>query len=132
MAKGTRHAEFVAIEQILRTHPVSVLQETDLYVTVEPCIMCASALRQYRLRTVYFGCSNDKFGGTGGVLSVHEDDMPEPRMPAYGGIFRERSIMLLRRFYIQENEKAPEPHQRNRELKEDIPAAVGADSVKWQ
>lgn len=68
---GTRHAEFVAINQILSEHPASVLRETDLYVTVEPCVMCASALRQFGVRAVYFGCWNDRFGGTGGVLSVH-------------------------------------------------------------
>ena len=115
----------------MKEYPQSVLQETDLYVTVEPCIMCASALRQFRLRTVYFGCSNDKFGGTGGVLSLHKDDSANPVLPAYGGIFREKAIMLLRRFYIQENEKAPEPHKRNRTLKEEIPAAMGVDSLDW-
>lgn len=45
----------------------------------------------------------------------------DPPYPAYGGIFREEAIMLLRRFYIQENDKAPEPKQkRNRELKTEI------------
>ena len=33
--------------------------------------MCAAALRQYGIRNVFFGCANDRFGGTGGVLSVH-------------------------------------------------------------
>ncbi|KAF8451790.1 cytidine deaminase-like protein [Terfezia claveryi] len=60
---GTRHAEFVALEHILKTKPPSIFQETDLYVTVEPCIMCASALRQLKIRAVYFGCLNDRFGG---------------------------------------------------------------------
>ena len=69
---GTRHAEFVAIEKIISKHPTSIFQETNLYVTVEPCVMCASALRQYRIRAVYFGCGNDRFGGAGGVLKVHE------------------------------------------------------------
>ena len=71
--KGTRHAELIAINSILSEYQSSVLHETDLYVTVEPCIMCASALRQYQIRAVYFGCSNDRFGGTGGVLSVHSE-----------------------------------------------------------
>ena len=35
--------------------------------------MCASALRQYGIRAVYFGCWNDRFGGTGGVLTVHSE-----------------------------------------------------------
>ena len=71
--QGTRHAEFLAIASILQSHPPSIFHQTDLYVTVEPCIMCASALRQYGIRTVYYGCSNDRFGGTGGVLSIHSE-----------------------------------------------------------
>ncbi|KAF9892394.1 tRNA(adenine34) deaminase [Aspergillus nanangensis] len=73
---GTRHAEFIAIEQLLQSHPKSILQSTDLYVTVEPCVMCASALRQYRIRSVYFGCRNERFGGTGSILSLHSEYAP--------------------------------------------------------
>ena len=71
--KGTRHAEFLAINSILKNYPTSIFQKTDLYVTVEPCIMCASALRQLRIRAVYYGCANDRFGGTGGVMSIHSE-----------------------------------------------------------
>ncbi|KAI5291355.1 tRNA(adenine34) deaminase [Ascosphaera aggregata] len=68
---GTRHAEFLALEEAMKSYPRSVFRETDLYVTVEPCIMCASLLRQYHIRHVYFGCANERFGGTEGVLSLH-------------------------------------------------------------
>jgi len=118
---GTRHAEYIAINQILQSHDVSVLRETDLYVTVEPCVMCGSALRQYGIRAVYFGCLNDRFGGTGGVLNVHSDPSVDPPYPVYAGLFREEAIMLLRRFYVQQNEKAPEGKQKKlRELKTEI------------
>ncbi len=73
MSQGTRHAEFLALDEILRLHPPTVLNDTDLFVTVEPCIMCASALRQYGIRAVYYGCANDRFGGTGGVFSIHKE-----------------------------------------------------------
>ncbi|OJD39953.1 trna specific adenosine deaminase [Diplodia corticola] len=128
---GTRHAEFVAISQILAEHPASVLRDTDLYVTVEPCVMCASALRQFGIRAVYFGCWNDRFGGTGGVLNIHSDPSPsvDKPYPVYGGIFREDAIMLLRKFYVQENVKAPEPKQKGtRELKTEI-VPLSADKV---
>lgn len=49
----------------------SVIAECVLYVTVEPCVMCASLLRQLRIRKVFFGAVNDKFGGTGGVFRIH-------------------------------------------------------------
>ncbi|KAB8069282.1 cytidine and deoxycytidylate deaminase zinc-binding domain protein [Aspergillus leporis] len=114
---GTRHAEFVAIKEMLRTHPRSLLRSTDLYVTVEPCVMCASALRQYQIQAVYFGCRNERFGGTGSILSLHSDFSIDPPYPVYGGLFSKEAIMLLRRFYIQENEKAPKPRpKKNREL----------------
>jgi tRNA-specific adenosine deaminase 2 len=86
-------------------HPSSILKDTDLYVTVEPCIMCASALRQYGIRAVYFGCLNDRFGGCGGVMTVHSDPSVDLPYPVYGGLFREEAIMLLRKFYVQENNK---------------------------
>ena len=115
---GTRHAEFLALAQFLSQFSISRLRETDLYVTVEPCIMCASALRQYGIRCVYYGCGNDRFGGNGSVLAVHSDKGLEEGYPSYGGIFRKEAIMLLRRFYIQENENAPNPRAKgNRELK---------------
>ncbi|KAK4893504.1 tRNA(adenine34) deaminase [Elasticomyces elasticus] len=118
---GTRHAEFVALAEIMAKHPSSILKETDLYVTVEPCIMCASALRQYGVRAVYFGCLNDRFGGCGGVMTVHSDPAVDPPYPVYGGLFREEAIMLLRKFYVQENAKAPDPKpKKNRELKTEI------------
>lgn len=126
---GTRHAEFIAINDILSRRdekgvPVygpEVLAECDLYVTVEPCIMCASLLRQFGIRKVYFGAQNDKFGGTGGVLNIHRGDgkllkredgantesnrgrIGNGDYEASGGWLREEAIMMLRRFYVQEN-----------------------------
>jgi tRNA(Arg) A34 adenosine deaminase TadA len=44
----------------------------ELYVTVEPCIMCASALALIGIGQVYYGCCNDKFGGCGSILSIHQ------------------------------------------------------------
>ena len=54
----------------------SIIKECILYVTVEPCVMCASLLRQLGIKKVYFGAVNDKFGGTGGVFSIHANSLP--------------------------------------------------------
>ena len=79
--QATRHAELEAIDEILSdselTPDVSQmngypLSTTTLYVTVEPCIMCASALRQLGIKEVFYGCANDRFGGCGSVLGVNE------------------------------------------------------------
>lgn len=50
--------------------PLSVVGRR--YVTCEPCIMCAGALSLVKIRRVYFGCRNDRFGGCGSILGVHE------------------------------------------------------------
>ncbi|CAP91632.1 Pc13g05630 [Penicillium rubens Wisconsin 54-1255] len=93
--------------KMLQSHPRSALQSTDLYVTVEPCVMCASALKQYRIRNKVV----DRSRLTGPSPSI------DPSYPVYGGLFEKEAIMLLRRFYIQENEKAPNPRpKKNREL----------------
>ena len=115
---GTRHAEILAISEVLRSHPRSIFAFSDLYVTVEPCIMCASILRQYNVKAVYYGCGNERFGGTGSVLSIHADPGIDRAYPSHGGLYRKEAIILLRTFYIQQNEKAPNPRvKKSRELK---------------
>jgi tRNA-specific adenosine deaminase 2 len=80
--QATRHAELEAIDAILADPsltPPSLLAsgaypltDTTLYVTVEPCIMCASALRQMGIKRVFYGCANERFGGCGSVLGVNK------------------------------------------------------------
>ena len=76
--QATRHAELEAIDEIFADRTLTPvmseypLSNTTLYVTVEPCIMCASALRQLGIKEVYYGCGNDRFGGCGSVLGVNE------------------------------------------------------------
>lgn len=67
--KATLHAELEAIDHLLPSNPPP-LSTITLYVTVEPCVMCASALRQVGIGRVVYGCGNDRFGGCGSVLDV--------------------------------------------------------------
>lgn len=125
---GTRHAEFMAMEHIMNTHlqehergsPEAVRKlfaNITLYVTVEPCIMCASALKQIGIGKVVYGCGNDRFGGNGTVLSIHQDSIPPDSYASYGGVLRTEAVQLLRNFYVQENDSAPVPQiKKNREL----------------
>lgn len=114
---GTKHAEFIALERLGRDIDYS---ELTLYVTVEPCIMCASYLRQLGIGRVYFGCGTDRFGGNGTILSIHNDtSLPHRGYPSIGGICRTEAIQLLRNFYIQENESAPIPQvKKNKNIEE--------------
>lgn len=70
---GTRHAEFIGVDTILQSYEATIFPEVDLYVTVEPCVMCASALRQLHIKAVYFGCANDRFGGCGTVFRINQE-----------------------------------------------------------
>ncbi|KAI9224668.1 cytidine deaminase-like protein [Blastocladiella britannica] len=128
MNNGSRHAEMVAIDQIYARPDLAAIPSadlfgcTDLYVTVEPCVMCASALRQLGVRQVYFGCGNERFGGCGSVLSIHDMEAPGSTtmrpLPCASGMFRDEAILLLRQFYVRENETAPNPRKKaNRVLK---------------
>ena len=120
--KATRHAEFLGIDEILSKYDKDIFKETDLYVTVEPCVMCASALRQLEIRKVYFGAANDRFGGCGSVLSLHNHaKLPEPAYNVYPGFYRDEAIVMLRKFYVQENTKAPVHRgKKTRELKLEV------------
>ncbi|KAG0256600.1 tRNA(adenine34) deaminase [Actinomortierella ambigua] len=81
---GTRHAEFEGIDEIIqsvffqeevkrRGGVDKFWADVTLYVTIEPCVMCASALRQLGIKEVYFGAGNDRFGGNGSVFTVHQE-----------------------------------------------------------
>ena len=81
--QATAHAEFDAMAQLLPPksgnsdspshREVFSFADVTLYVTVEPCLMCASALRQAGIGKIVFGCANDRFGGCGGVQRVHDE-----------------------------------------------------------
>lgn len=68
---GTRHAEIEAIDKILASHTLIDWNRIQVFVTIEPCIMCAAALRLLGIEKVFFGAHNDRFGGCGSVLSIH-------------------------------------------------------------
>lgn len=74
---ATQHAEMIAIEEVYDwckqegKEPGSMFKDSVLYVTTEPCIMCAGALRIIGLTNVVYGCPNQRFGGCGSTLGVH-------------------------------------------------------------
>lgn len=88
----TRHAELVAL-----CSQVYDWSRCDVYVTCEPCIMCASALEQVGVRRVVFGCHNDKFGGCGSILDCRFDFV--------AGCRKDEAVALLRRFYERGNQR---------------------------
>lgn len=118
---GIAHAEFMAIEQIKSKFPndhkgfAEFCSNCIVYVTVEPCIMCASALKQLHIHKIYYGCGNDRFGGNGTVLSINNNistlgyDGSIFQQKSIPGLYRREAIMLLRYFYVKENKRSPNP-----------------------
>ncbi|XP_050172830.1 tRNA-specific adenosine deaminase 2 [Myiozetetes cayanensis] len=120
---ATRHAEMVAIDQVLdwcKQHNrdyTEVFPQLVLYVTVEPCIMCAAAVRLMKIPRVVYGCRNERFGGCGSVLSISSDDMVNTGEPfeCTSGYRAEEAVELLRAFYRQENPNAPKSKVRKKD-----------------
>eukprot|EP01091_Cochliopodium_minus_P011239 TRINITY_DN3134_c0_g2_i1.p1 TRINITY_DN3134_c0_g2~~TRINITY_DN3134_c0_g2_i1.p1 ORF type:complete len:181 (-),score=34.53 TRINITY_DN3134_c0_g2_i1:60-602(-) len=120
-SNATKHAEIVAIDKITKSgkYDSSIFKECTLYVTCEPCIMCAAALSLVFIGKVVFGCRNDRFGGCGSVLSVN--DLPlDPKFSKpfdyIEGIFAEESVELLKKFYNQTNTNAPESKRKDKSI----------------
>ena len=115
---GTSHAEMNCIQELALRDVFSDLSNTELFVTCEPCIMCAAALSMLHIKAVYFGCHNDRFGGNGSILSVHEDKSTElsghSPYPVFAGICKSEAIALFQDFYTTENRRAPEEKRKRK------------------
>lgn len=116
-----RHAEMDCVDQVLAwslSHKIchsDVWKKLSVFVTVEPCIMCASALNALQVAKVVFGCPNERFGGVGSVLDVLSGK--DSRTAVVPGICAERAVHLLKTFYMGENPNAPVPKPKaNRSL----------------
>lgn len=99
-------------------YSIEIFRDCDLYVTCEPCIMCAAALRRVGIRRVVFGCRNDKFGGCGSILSLHDNgviaDEESADYAIVENIMAEEAVALLRRFYNRENFHAPDSKRKRK------------------
>ena len=123
---ATSHAEMVAIQKVMRwcaernCDYKEVFREMTLYVTVEPCIMCAGALRQMGIPLVVYGCSNERFGGCGSILNIASDPLPSlgPSYDVIRGVMAAEAVQLLKEFYKRENPNAPEEKRKIKQASE--------------
>lgn len=98
----TLHAEIVAINKACKKLNKKFLDECDLYVTLEPCAMCATAASFARIRTIYFAATDEKGGGITTNARIFETDkhLWKPniiQMPEYA----DKSAQMLRDFFKQ-------------------------------
>jgi tRNA(adenine34) deaminase len=96
----TAHAEMIAITSASNHLQSKNLDECDIYITVEPCIMCAGAILLSKFRSVYFGTYEPKFGACGSLHNLLENGKYNHKPDVYSGVYAEESKHLLESFFI--------------------------------
>ncbi|MBM3533999.1 MAG: nucleoside deaminase [Alphaproteobacteria bacterium] len=95
----TAHAELLAIRAAAARRAEKALPDCDLYVTLEPCAMCAQAIALARLRRVHYGAYDPKGGGVEHGARVFDHPTCHHRPELVGGIEETRAGELLKRFF---------------------------------
>jgi tRNA(adenine34) deaminase len=95
----TAHAELLAIRQAAAALGSERLADCDLYVTLEPCAMCAAAMSFARIRRLYFGAADEKGGAVEHGVRFFAQPTCHHRPEVYGGINESDSATLLRDFF---------------------------------
>lgn len=99
LADPTAHAEMLAIREACRALGSERLEGADLYVTLEPCPMCAAAISFARIRRLYFGAPDPKGGGVEHGARIFTQPTCHHAPQVYGGIEETRAGALLRSFF---------------------------------
>lgn len=96
---ATTHAEMIAIQEACKAIGSWRLEETQLYVTLEPCPMCSGAMILSRVKEVYFGAYDPKGGTAGTLMNLLEDERFNHQAEVEGGILEEECGELLSVFF---------------------------------
>ena len=101
MNDPTAHAEILALRAACNAARSERLPDHDLYVTLEPCAMCASALALARIRRIYYGASDPKSGGVAHGARVFSHPQTHHAPDIYDGIGAEEAERLLKVFFAE-------------------------------
>lgn len=96
---GTAHAEIIAIREASRTIDAWRLLHCRLYVTLEPCPMCAGAIVQCRVPTVVYGTPDPKAGCAGTLMNLLQEPRFNHRTEVISGVLQEDCALLLTQFF---------------------------------
>ena len=101
----TAHAEIVAITAAANTLEDWRLNDCILYVTKEPCSMCAGAILNARLKLVVFGCYDEEEGCCGSLYQLCGDPRFKTKVSVMGGVMESQSLSLIKDFFIKSRKK---------------------------
>ena len=93
------HAELMAIRQACRKLGSWRLIDCDLYVTLEPCPMCAGAIIQSRIKNVYFGAHDEKAGAAGSTVDLFVPGLFNHDVNVTGGVLQEECAGIIKDFF---------------------------------
>ena len=110
--RAIMHAEMMAIEEANQVEGNWRLLDTSLFVTIEPCVMCAGAIGLARIPQVFFGASNQKFGAGGSLYDILTDQRLNHRVEVEKGILEEECAQIMQDFFRQRRQKAKEEKQQ--------------------
>lgn len=95
------HAELNVIQEACQKLKVSRLDDYDLYCTLEPCVMCASAIAKARIKRLYFAASDSKYGGVVSNLKYFSTNACHHKVEYYYGMKEMEAKKLLKDFFAQ-------------------------------
>lgn len=95
----TAHAEIIAVRRAARALEDWRLSDCTLYVTLEPCPMCAGAISQARLKRLVYGAPDERYGCAGSVYRIPEDPAFTHYCPSEGGVLAQECAALIQTFF---------------------------------
>ena len=98
-ALATSHAELLAIEMASKSLGRWRLTGCTMYVTLEPCAMCAGALVASRIDRLVFGAYDPKGGACGSLMNICQDERLNHRLDVIGGVLQDECSLLLKAFF---------------------------------
>ena len=108
----TKHAEILAIEKASKKLGAWRLLDCDMYVTLEPCSMCAGAIINARIKKLYIGTLDDKTGAAGSVLNLFEDYKFNHNVEIEKGILEKECEKILKEFFKDLRKKKKETKEQ--------------------
>lgn len=107
----TKHAEIIAIQKASKKIDAWRLQDCEMYVTLEPCSMCAGAIIQARIKKIYIGTMDEKTGACGSVLNLLEDYKFNHKVEIEKDILKPECEEIIKQFF-KELRKSKESNKK--------------------
>ncbi len=96
---ATAHAEIIAITSASNSIESKTLENCDLYVTVEPCVMCTGAIVLAKIENLYFATYEPKTGACGSIYNILDSNKLNHKVNVFSGIYESESKFILKEYF---------------------------------